>query len=115
MIAPYTDREFVNFFYGGLRFGLAEANATAAFGLMTKAAPDRDRDWSDRAGFATIVLTAEPVGIAARSIKRKIFSLSPTIFFNSGTYCRLRLRAFARMRAESQFTSKDEPSCSKDH
>jgi hypothetical protein len=25
MIAQYTDREFVNFFYGGLRFGSATA------------------------------------------------------------------------------------------
>jgi hypothetical protein len=85
--------------------GLAEANATAVFSLMTKAALDSDRGRSDRAGFATTVLTAEPVGTAARSIKRKIFSLSPTIFFNPGAYCRLRLRAFARMRAESQFAS----------
>ena len=35
MIAQYTDREFVNFFYGGLRFGSAEANAKAVFSLVT--------------------------------------------------------------------------------
>jgi hypothetical protein len=45
--------------------GLAEANATAVFSLMTKAALDSDRGRSDRAGFATTVLTAEPVGTAA--------------------------------------------------
>jgi len=70
---------------------------------MTEAVLDSDRGRSDRAGFATTVLTAEPVDTAARSIKRKIFSLSPTIFFNFGAYCRLWLRAFARMRTESQF------------
>ena len=43
-----------------------------------EAALDSDRGRSDRAGFATVVLTVEPLGTAARSIKRKIFSLSPT-------------------------------------
>jgi hypothetical protein len=89
--------------YGSV--GLAEANATAAFSVITAAALDSDRGRSDRAGFATTALTAEPVGTAARSIKRKIFSLSPTIFFNPGAYRRLWLRGFARVRAESQFAS----------
>ena len=40
MIAQYTDREFLNFFCEGLRFGSAEANAKAFFSLMTEAASD---------------------------------------------------------------------------
>jgi hypothetical protein len=98
MIAQYADREFVNFLYGGLRFSSAEANATAVFSLMTEAVPDGDSGRSDRAEFATVVLTAEPLSSAARSIKRKTFPLLPTISFNSGTYCRLRLQGFSRDR-----------------
>ena len=35
MIAQCADREFMNFSYGGLRFGSAEANAEAVFSLVT--------------------------------------------------------------------------------
>lgn len=37
MTTDNADREFVNFLCGGLRFGLAKANATAASSLMAKA------------------------------------------------------------------------------
>jgi len=93
MIAP--DREFVNFLFKRLRFGSVEASIATVFSLMTKVAPDSDEGRSDSA--ATIVPTAELLGTAARSIrrqiffrslttiKRKIFSCSPTICFNSET------------------------------
>jgi hypothetical protein len=53
---------------------------------MTKAALDSNKGGAVGARFSTIVPTAEPLGTAARSIERKIFSRSPTIFLNSGTY-----------------------------
>ena len=34
----------------------------------------------DRAGFATVAVTADPLGAAARLIKRKILPHSPTMF-----------------------------------
>ena len=34
MIAQYTDRQFVNLFYGGLRLGSAQANASSFEHLM---------------------------------------------------------------------------------
>ena len=70
---------------------------------------------SDRAAFATVVLTTEPLGTAARSIKRKIFSLSPTIFSNRELTVVCGCAGFVRMGAKSQLTSKDEPSCSNHH
>ena len=109
MVAQYTDREFVNFFYGSLRFGSAEANAKAVFSLMSEAALDSDSDRSDRAAFATIVQMAEPLGTAARSIRHKSFSLSPTMFFIRELTDVCGCEGFARMRAESQLASKDEP------
>jgi hypothetical protein len=51
MIAQYADREFVNIFYGGLRFSSAEANATAVFSLMTETVLESDRG---RSGHATL-------------------------------------------------------------
>jgi hypothetical protein len=60
-----------------------EANGVAVFTSITKAALDSDRGRSDRAGFVTIVLPAEPLGTNAPSIERKIFSYWPTISFNT--------------------------------
>jgi hypothetical protein len=77
MIAPYNQREFVNFFYG---VGSSEANATIVFVLMTRAVPVSHRGPSDE--FAIIFSTAERLDAAVRSIEPKIFSYSTTISLN---------------------------------
>jgi hypothetical protein len=49
----------------------------------------------DRAGSATVAVTADPPTAAARSIKRKKFPSFSNNIFKPGTYCRPRLQACA--------------------
>ena len=57
--------------------GATNAKLLASSGV---ALADSNMGLFDRAGFATVAVTADPLSAAARSIKRKILPHSPTIF-----------------------------------